>query len=142
MTPATSQAEKPQVVRMYVIAALTAQGEFWRQVERVRSGEPAIEVARAYGRVERAQVIAPLLDSFAAVGPATTERKRSIAIQRAGATAWTTPDETSGPRGTYAYRPGFRAVIELGAECIARLGVGRCLACSTTLTRDARASRR
>jgi hypothetical protein len=142
MTPATRKAERPQMVRMYVIAALSAEEAFWAHVERVRAGESAMAVARTYGRAERARAIAPLLDAFAAAGPAGSERERAAAVQRAGATAWETPDDEARPRGTYAYRSDFQKVVMSGAQSIARLGAGRCLACGARLTTDARNARR
>jgi len=91
---------------------------FWgEQVERVKRGEDALELARAYGNgLKRRRVIAELLmrpsSAIAYTVPATPPTGRDVGSQ---------------------YSQSFWLHVIRGAECIVRLGGSRCLACGDKL---------
>jgi hypothetical protein len=123
--------------RAEVIAALLRRAASESSSRRERQFQAMTRLAYYVpGPARRHIVILPSGEQLAVVGSGGTlvvnlpdGKKQRIAI----------PEDASGSRGTYTYRPDFLAVIRKGAVCIARRGAGRCLTCGARLsppTRD------
>lgn len=105
--------------------ALARLDTFWRCVAEVRAGADALATARRFGGGgKRDEVIAWFLRR-AAAERGTRERGYQAMIRVACAV----PVEECGARGTYLYRPDFRATIWNGSIYIALRGAGYCLVC-------------
>lgn len=156
---------KARLTKLVLISRLVEEEAFWGHVDQVRGGEDPRDVAKDYAYyayAKRRESMADLLiqaasemsrDELEWGAAATGEQRRTRVRARLEISHWTVGDEPPG-RGQggepapYAFRPEFRQKVLEGADLIARLGAGKCLAregprwCSQTqqpsVGRDAR----
>lgn len=111
-----------------LVRALVREPRWWNQVDDIRRGARAQDIAATYRSGDRRVVIARMLQAAASAPDAKRGHVRMLALG--------TVAQFAGPlegRGPYRYRPEHGLTIDEGALAAVRRGAGRCLACAVEL---------